>query len=356
MVKIKNWTRINEGDINYDEKFDNSRFDREVKPIVWKFEGKEDLFYVVYKNHQGYYLSEYVGLDSQDVLDPIGSVEDVKTITSKQEAHTIASDILEDNTYPFGNYDRNRLKDRTREVLKNMYSVHYGTEKPSVRIKSLQGRSSYAAKLRGGLPLVLWVDWGGFEIKNDEQRMSTLIHELSHDKYGHHKPSFWRNVFDIYHNIEGYVNFHPSREVDWEEVARYIVKDIHKGNLDMRTTTVGEMRKEAEEELGVKVDDHYPRNKYKSYIKNKTMVKDESNWRKTYEEIEIKDYNPEELWNFIKSNYHQAEVFGNRKYMIPPPELYEDTLEPVSEKDSKLLTIIDIRSDSENQKYPFIPK
>lgn len=337
MGKIKNWDRIQKKDQRYD-RFHESRFDRYSDPLIWKHQNGE-LYYLTYKNQDGTYVSEQVGEEAQKA-DKISYVDDFGRYSSKNRARSKSTDILEDHPYPFGEYGKDELKNRTKNIIKEMYSIHYGKNR-DVSIKSLQKRSQKKAQYRDNYGRIeLWIDWNDYKSDSIERRITTLSHELAHTEHPHHKPSFWYEFFDIIQNMEDSIDYHFRKPVNWEKVRKEAVKDIHENSLDLRTSTVGEMRAEAEKQLNVEVSDSYARDKYTGKIKENVQMKGMGG--KTEESNrEINEYSSEELWNYVKDNASNVTMFGDQKKLLYYPQVRNGEL--ISEEDRKKHQIMQIK-------------
>lgn len=337
MGKIKNWDSIQKSDPRYD-RFHESRFDRYSDPLVWKHQNGE-LYYITYKNQDGTYVSEQVGEEAQQA-DKIGYVDDYGKYTSKNTARSKSTEILEDHPYPFGEYGKDELKNRTKQIIKEMYSIQYGKNR-DVSIKSLQKRSQKKAQYRDNYGKIeLWIDWSDYKNDSVERRITTLSHELAHTEHPHHKPSFWYEFFDIIQNMEGRIDHHFREPVNWEKVRKQAVKDIHKNSLDRRTSTVGEMRAEAEEELNVEVDDNYARSKYEGKINEKVQMKGVGG-KTRKSNRNITEYSDKELWEFVQENASNITMFGDQKKLLYFPEVRNGEL--LSEEDRKKHQIMQMR-------------
>lgn len=355
MSKIRNWTRIQPGDRRYEEKFRESRFDRQANALVWKLDNYA-LYYVTYKNIDGYYISEYVGMDSEFVENPIAGVEDFEAVKSKDRAHTISTDILEDHPFPTGDYDKGAIKLMTKKQFKDLYHLRHG-KTPSVSLGYLQQSSKKYARIRGSGVIKLWVDWNSYMSASAEDNLQVLIHELAHVEESNHKTEFWEEVFTIYDmlskNREAAAQNAPVDSYDWEEVKKLIVKDIHSGNLDLRTSTVGEMRARAEEELGIKVDDRYARDKWKSKFENVSVRPQMSSPMPSIdtnkaEVVMEHEFSTEQLWKKFKEvrkRDRMTSSSGSRSHWtIPTPSVREEenskVYHPCSREDEIMIQIM----------------
>lgn len=273
MPKIKNWSRLSKDDVQYKDLFLDSRFDRVNDPVVWSFEnGGQELFYVVYKRpDDDYYISEYVGMDAEpeNLEETFATLTDYGKFSRKNKARSKAVDILEEHPFPFGNLDRKGMKDEAKQVFERIYEVVYDDSAPRIRLTSLQSRSRRYASIRSrgrGSRVKLGVDWSEWESNSWSWRMTILLHEFSHIDHSNHKTEFWHDFANNFNDCYRKRDAFYDHSFDWMEIAERMVKDVHKGNLDLRVSTVGEMRGNMEDwlDVDVAVDDDYARGKWES--------------------------------------------------------------------------------------------
>lgn len=267
MPKLENWSKVDDSSVVYEETFLDSPYDRNAKPVVWEFDGFEDLFYVLYKADDGTYHTENFGEDVEkldDLLPDVGS--DIK-LRKKNRARSEATDVLEDNPEPFNNKapEDMDMKERARHWFETLYDILYVPNESrqvstGYKLTSLQNRSNkYAHILSYGFTVnKLGIDWSHWERSSDEERLRILIHELTHLRHSNHKEEFWRDLAN--HTNKVYRNRDElAKDFDWMDIARRTVKDVNRNSLDLRVSNVNDMRRNMEDWLNfdVKVDDSY---------------------------------------------------------------------------------------------------
>lgn len=321
MSKIRNWSKLEEDSIVYRETFLNSPYDRNVKPVVWEFDGFEDLLYVLYKADDGSYHTENFGEDVEkldNLLPDIGS--DIK-LRQKNRARNMATDVLESNPEPFSSESPENMdmKERSKYWFENLYEILYVPEdSPQVstgyKLTSLQNRSSKYAHINsyGFTVNKLGIDWSHWERSNDEERLRILLHELTHLRHSHHKEDFWRDLANhtnrAYRNRDKFVT-----EFDWRKIARKTVKDVNRSNLDLRVSNVNDMRRNMENWLNfnVQIDDNYSSDRMENLWDKVRGIKSSSygqfglrysgsdSFGMNDDYVWDEEFSDEELWNFF---------------------------------------------------------
>jgi hypothetical protein len=212
----------------------------------------------------------------------------------------------------------------------------------------------------------LKIDEQSWSRHNHERRLTTLLHEAAHvednrtHREGSHKLSFWNAFTQIYHCASSNPALLEFR-YDWEEVAKNIVKNAHEQQVDRRQTTIGELRRKLESDLGVTVDDHYSRDKYQAKFDDITIT-----GRLGYQPfVDVnqvdsikpdKRHSTETLWNKFKELRTNAKK-GIFKIPLPrvanprpesnyPPNREGIELEPCTEEDLMLLEITELKDTS----------
>jgi hypothetical protein len=245
---------------------------------------------------------------------------DIK-LRRKNRARKMATEILESNPEPFGSEtpEEMDMKDQARYWFETLFEIMYVPEETrsvstGYKLTSLQKRSTTYAHISsyGFNVHKLGIDWSHWESASDEERLSILLHELTHVRHSNHKEEFWRDYAN--HTNKAYNNRSRfSTDFDWRKMARNIVKDVNRANLDLRVSNVNDMRRNMEDwlDFNVHVDDDYSSDRMENLWDKVRGIKSSSygqyglrysgeehfGMNDTYEWDE--EFSDEELWNLF---------------------------------------------------------
>lgn len=224
-----------------------------------------------------------------------------------------------------------------REDVRQLFGYVLKTLKPGfgsrdgfhTQITQVTSDNKYAHIRRASKSkVVLGINFEHWRNYSIEERIRTLLHEVSHIEHSNHKREFWREYLNNYEEIQERQQIGESLEevvgenINWDKVARHIVEDVNSGNIDQRQMDVSQKRKAVAHNLGVELNNDTQ--KLRQLALDEKLVISED-W-----EVDRTDIKPKEaefdrvgrdkLLDWIE-NYWNEDL---QKYEFPLPKVREE--------------------------------